>query len=302
MLLENVSIQGLDEDFGLNIQDEADMDLFVQESEESWSNLHLAVMRAEHVSIVNEDAVLLEGVIAGYWEKVVTWFQKMWAAIKQFFANIWMKITGLWKNRKAWIVRYNSAIKSGEVKLVANKTLITAPEGDKFLDPKTTITKLSGDKDSMHAQAKKAMDDAAEATKFVTKKTPATAAIVGSAKYFVNNADKYIKSVTEQGKAEIKTTQDGIKVAKSAASVAKSAKDKDASDAQVTEIERLKLQLKVIKYERSKAISYINAQSSVAFAICKKAASAGTTTTKEAYNAKPVKEETSILSEFGYKD
>jgi len=93
----------------------------VMEAEEIFSDYTVALIRAEHESIVSENAQVLEEAVADWIDKIKEFFEKLWNAVKKFATWVWGQITSVFMKRDAWVKKYSTEIDAGAAK-AAKKT------------------------------------------------------------------------------------------------------------------------------------------------------------------------------------
>ena len=90
------------------------------EHEQYMHNLSIAMMRAEHRSIVEEDTALYEQAKEGFFKRAGDHIKKFWARVVAFFKALWSKVAGLFVNRQKWVKANRDAIKKGAPKTSMN--------------------------------------------------------------------------------------------------------------------------------------------------------------------------------------
>jgi hypothetical protein len=80
------------------------------ESETTWNNICVAMMRLEHTSYVEKDDVLMERGVKAFWGKVVAFFKKMIAKVKEWAKKTWNSIQSFFANSKKWLELNKAAL------------------------------------------------------------------------------------------------------------------------------------------------------------------------------------------------
>lgn len=284
---------------GVEINDMADYNNFLIESEESWGNLQVAAMAASHQAIVENDESLMEGVVRDYWEKVKEFFQKLWAALKQFVSNVWGRISALWMNKVKWVNKYKKAIMIGASNASKKKVQVTylrnadtfAKTVADYSKPGATFSTKEEAKRVGEENLKKLMTDYEHDAINPDIVKAAMEAIASLA-----NAKKNIDLELKNTEAHVRA---GLKIAEAEANY----EDNDTKKEEAKQkIEEHKKQIKLASKYRTVIISAVNKAISVSFAVCKKAYSYGPST-KTAYKSgsATMGENTSILEQYGYQ-
>jgi hypothetical protein len=84
--------------------------MIVMESEFSFANLQMAMVKAEHTAIVSEDAGLLKKSITEYWARFVAFCTKVWASIVAWIKNVLAKLSVIWVKVSGFLKRNSEAL------------------------------------------------------------------------------------------------------------------------------------------------------------------------------------------------
>ena len=86
------------------------------EHEQYMHNLSIAMMRAEHRSIVEEDTALYEQAKEGFFKRAGDHIKKFWARVVAFFKALWYKVSTLFADRHKWVKEHKDDIVKGAPK------------------------------------------------------------------------------------------------------------------------------------------------------------------------------------------
>jgi len=236
----------------------------VMEAEEIFGDYTMALIRAEHESIVSENAQILEEAVDGWIDKIKEFFEKLWNAVKKFANWVWGQITSVFMKRDAWVAKYSKEIDAGAAK-AAKKTGIpwTVKKTTNAISVPVMSTILSELKKDSVEDLKAAYDTVKETLAFEDKKSSIMGNTITS---YVATCKKFILSVKMRDTKKLfdivlQDIKKGKEIAIKAARVNK--------DAVTVKKERKMASLKariVQAYYR-----YLSSAYSHAYSICKKA-------------------------------
>ena len=124
--------------------------------EQDMHNLTIAMMRAEHRSIVSEDKSISEAAEASFFQRVWTKIKEFWAKVVSFFNALWTKITTLFVDREKWVGKNKDAINKG-----ASKAKMSLPGKFKDWNSQVRINDAEKKAGRVFSEAQNAADKAA---------------------------------------------------------------------------------------------------------------------------------------------
>lgn len=93
----------------------------VLEAEETLNEYTIALIKAEHESIVSENAQILQEASVDWVNKVKKFFADLWEAVKRFGRWVWAQITSVFMKRDTWVRKYKDEITKGGQKAANSK-------------------------------------------------------------------------------------------------------------------------------------------------------------------------------------
>ena len=83
------------------------------EHEQYMHNLSIAMMRAEHRSVIEEEVVIYEQAREGFFNRAWDQIKKFWARVVAFFQALWKRVVDLFIDREKWVRNNEKAIDAG---------------------------------------------------------------------------------------------------------------------------------------------------------------------------------------------
>jgi len=129
----------------------------VMEGEMFFHNLNFSMIKLEHAAILQENTVLLEKGLKDYWESFVKFLKEQWAKVKQWFAQIFAKLTAYFDGVQKFLNKYQQIITQSTFEPFQ----IEAYGPDKYLLGGKLLSTFDGKIDAMFAESQKATKDTA---------------------------------------------------------------------------------------------------------------------------------------------